>query len=144
MNSKNDDNTQPAPQPTRSRGVFYLGIQDIININTEVTQGEPHIRDVHLLFSALRRPAMVLFGQPQFPGLFDKAAALMESLAYHHLFADGNKRTAVQAVTVFLERNGCTFLYDPITDYEFVLEVAQGKHDTAAIAAWLQERTQHG
>ncbi|MDX1990897.1 MAG: type II toxin-antitoxin system death-on-curing family toxin [bacterium] len=152
MNSKNGEDGNTEPESTgsttnkngkknrREKGFYYLGLQDIININNEVTGGQPHIRDVHLLYSALRRPAMVLFGQPQFPTLYDKAAALMESLAYHHLFGDGNKRTAVQAVTLFFERNGYCFDYDPERDYEYVLEVAQGQHDAEQIAAWLQAR----
>ncbi len=44
--------------------------------------------------SAAKRPALVLFGETQFPTLLDKAASVLHSLAYHHLFADGNKRTA--------------------------------------------------
>lgn len=148
MNSKNGDDSQadspaaepPRPKTRKNQSVYYLGLQDIVNINNEVTGGDPRIRDVHLLYSALRRPAMVLFGQPQFPTVFDKAAALMESLAYHHLFADGNKRTAVLAVALFLERNNYTFTYDAERDYAYILEIAQGQHDTEAIAHWLEER----
>ncbi len=136
MNSTNSDD-----DPIESyEGAYYLGVQDIIKINDEITGGDPRIRDVHLLYSALRRPGIILFGQPQFPTLLDKAAALMESLAYHHLFADGNKRTAVQAVALFLERNGQRFDYDVAKDAEFVLQIAQGEHDTDQIAAWLAAR----
>lgn len=114
--------------------------RDLININDEITHGDPRIRDIHLLNSAVRRPYIVLFGQPQFPTLIDKAAALLHSLAYHHLFVDGNKRTAVRAVSVFLARNGLRWEYDASRDAGFVLEVAQGLHDPEAISAWLAER----
>jgi len=123
-----------------ARPVRYLTAEDLLNLNHAITN-DPMVRDIHLLHSAVRRPMLLLFGEPQFPTLADKAAALMESLAYHHLFVDGNKRTAVQAVAHFLARNGQHFAYDPARDAGFVLAVARGEHDTAAIAAWIAERT---
>lgn len=114
--------------------------RDLININDLVTNGDPRIRDIHLLESAIRRPYITLFGEPQFPTLIDKAAALMHSLAYHHLFVDGNKRTAIRSVSLFLERNGWRWDYEPERDAPFVLAIAQGKHDPEAISAWLAER----
>src|SRR5690606_21083636 len=90
--------------------------------------------DLQLLNSAARRPALVLFGEPQFPTLVDKAAALLHSLAYHHLFVDGNKRTALRAVALFLMINGHRLTWDAATEAAFVLEVAQGKYDVAQIA----------
>jgi death on curing protein len=119
------------------KSVRYLTVSDLYNINSEVTDGNTWVRDMHLLGSAARRPAISLFGQEQFPTVFDKAAALMHSLAYHHLFVDGNKRTAVRAVTIFLEMNGYEVTWDYDTQYPFVLEVAQGKHDVPEIAEWL-------
>ncbi len=50
---------------------------------------------------------------------------------------DGNKRTAVRAVTVFLEQNGWELIWDNQTQHAFVLEVAQGKYDVPQIAEWL-------
>lgn len=111
--------------------------RDLININDAVTGGHPHIRDIHLLNSAVKRPYIVVFGQPQFPSLVDKAAALLHSLAYHHLFGDGNKRTAVRAVALFFERNGWEWTYDSDRDAAYILEIARGEHEPDAIAEWL-------
>ncbi len=122
---------------TNDKPVRYLSVSDLYNINYDVTDGDTWVRDVHLLDSAARRPTLALFGQPQFPTLADKAAALLHSLAYHHLFMDGNKRTAVRAVTVFLEQNGWELIWDNQTQHAFVLEVAQGKYDVPQIAEWL-------
>ncbi len=124
---------------TGARPVSYLTAEDLINLNAAITN-DPMIRDLHLLHSAVRRPKIVLFGEAQFPTLADKAAALLESLAYHHLFVDGNKRTAVQAVELFLARNGVCFAYDAAHDAGFVLAVARGEHDIPAMAAWIGER----
>lgn len=124
-------------------GVRYLTTEDLLNLNHAITGGAM-VRDLQLLYSAVNRPRLLLFGEPQFPTLVSKAAALMESLAYHHLFVDGNKRTAVQAVGLFLERNGLRFSYDAARDGNFVLAVARGERDLEAIAAWIEERAAHG
>jgi death-on-curing protein len=124
--------------------IVYLTTNDIYNINAAVTGDLPFVRDRHLLHSAAHRPMLRLFGQEQFPTLLDKAAALLESLAYHHLFADGNKRTAIQAVTLFLEQNGIQPRWDAVTEYAFVLSVAKGEQTTQSIAAWLAEHTHKG
>jgi len=121
--------------------IHYLDRGDLINLNDSVT-GDVMIRDLHLLDSAVARPRIRVFGHAQFPTLVDKAAALLHSLAYHHLFVDGNKRTAVLAVRLFAARNGHRFIYDvrDPADVGFILEVAQGRHDPGAIAIWLSSR----
>lgn len=121
------------------RAVHYLTASDVVAINEAITGGAG-IRELRLLDSALRRPALVLFGEAQFPSLVEKAAAYMHSLAYHHLFYDGNKRTAVRAVELFLSRNGMRLIYTPAADDAYVLEIAQGVHDVERIAAWLADR----
>lgn len=129
MNSTNDRPAAP---------IYYLSASEVVEINDRVTDGNAAIRDLHLLDSALLRPALVLFGEAQFPDLIDKAAALLESFAYHHLFYDGNKRTAVEAVTLFLARNGLRFDYEAGRDAAFILEVAKGATDLAMVGEWLR------
>lgn len=121
--------------------VHYLTASDLYNINDSVMQGHTFVRDTHLLRSAASRPSLCLFGQEQFPTLLDKAAALLHSLAYHHLFADGNKRTAVLAVTHFLRANGLEAAWPEQEAADFVLAVARGNHDIPNIAGWLARHT---
>ncbi|MFQ3647420.1 MAG: type II toxin-antitoxin system death-on-curing family toxin [Anaerolineae bacterium] len=118
--------------------IIYLTADDLYNINAQVTQALPYVRDRHLLLSAVNRPKLSFYGQSQFPTLHDKAAALLESLAYHHLFADGNKRTALLAVTRFLEVNGWQPTWSAQAEYDYILQVAQGKQTLEQIAAWLR------
>jgi death on curing protein len=118
--------------------IFYLSASDLYNLNDEVTGGHTHVRDVHLLNSAAKRPALTVFGEAQFPTIIDKAAALLHSLAYHHLFADGNKRTALRGVTLFLRANGYELTWDDQTEYDFILEIAQGKYDAEQVAERLK------
>jgi death on curing protein len=113
---------------------------DLMDINEEVTGGESYVRDIHLLNSAVRRPYITLFGEHQFPTVIDKAGALLHSLAYHHLFADGNKRTAVRGAQLFLARNGLSWTYDPARDEAFILAIARGQVEVEAVGEWLRER----
>jgi death on curing protein len=131
MNSQNASDNLPS--------VHYLTVSDLYNINFTVTGGDTFVRDIHLLESAAKRPSLVLFGQPQFPTIIDKAAALMHSLAYHHLFVDGNKRTAVRATAYFLERNGYTPNWDKEEAEAFALAIAQHKRELEDIVVWLRE-----
>lgn len=121
--------------------VRYLSPADLYAINEEVIGERPMVRDRHLLRSAANRPQTMLFGEMMYPSLLDKAAALLHSLAYHHLFHDGNKRTAQRATVLFLRENGLEPAWDEDEAYQFILEVAQNQHDVPEIAAWLAEHT---
>ena len=122
--------------------IRYLTAAEVYSINEEVVEERPFVRDRHLLRSALIRPRTKVFGEEAYPSLFDKAAALLHSLAYHHLFGDGNKRTATRATVRFLEANGYhpTWTADEI--YNFVLDVAKGGMEVETIATWLIQHTQ--
>ena len=120
-----------------AKPVRYLTVSDLYNLNFTVTGGDTFVRDIHLLESAAKRPALVVFGQAQFPTLIDKAAALMHSLAAHHLFVDGNKRTAMRAAQYFLELNGCSVVWDENEVQQYLLEVAQSQHPVEEVADWL-------
>ena len=137
MNSPSDDE----PRTEQAQSVVYLTVNDLYNINEQVVRGIPFVRDYNLLASEAKRPRISLFGQPQFPTLLDKAAALMHSLAYRHLFADGNKRTAARATRLFLEHNGIQPTWSETELADYLLQVAQGQFDTDAIAEWLANHT---
>jgi death on curing protein len=122
--------------------VRYLSAADIYVINEEIIGHRPIVRDRHLLRSAADRPSIRIFGEEQFPTIIDKAATLLHSVAYHHLFSDGNKRTAQGAVILFLEANGYQITWQPHDAMEFILEIAQGKHKVEAVSQWLATHTQ--
>lgn len=60
------------------------------------------MRDIGLLQSAIARPQATFEGRDLYGDIFAKAAALMHSLVQNHPFLDGNKRTAIGAVVIFL------------------------------------------
>lgn len=72
--------------------------------------GPEGYRDHGMVASAVTRPFQTAFSQELFPTVYDKAAALFHSLIATHPFDNGNKRTAVIALDLFLTANGL-FLY---------------------------------
>lgn len=115
----------------------YLNLPELLSLAQRL--GAADVRDYGLLESALARPQASVFGQDAYPDVWQKAAALMESLARNHGLVDGNKRIAWYATWVFLHLNGHPL--DPRFDVDeaerFVLAVCQGALDMPKIAEQL-------
>jgi death-on-curing protein len=123
------------------QNINYLSPAEIYEIAEQALGRKPDVRDRHLLRAAAARPMLGAFGQAAYPTVIDKAAALLHSLAAHHLFFDGNKRTATHATVRFLDENGLQPAWDEREIYQFVLEVAQNQHSVESVAAWLTDHT---
>ena len=102
----------------------------------------PFLREHQILQSVVARPYIVVFGEEQFPTLIDKAAATMHALAAYHVFADGNKRTAVLATRLFLEANDIRPTWTDEEVREFVLGIAKDEIDLEGVRSWLYDHTE--
>lgn len=122
----------------------YLTLVELVNLAERL--GTPDIRDYGLLESALARPQASVFGQDAYPELWQKAAALMESIARNHALIDGNKRLAWYATWVFLHINGHPLdaNFDVDEAERFVLDVCQGALELTEIAEQLTKFTARG
>ena len=118
-------------------GVRYLGLDDLYDVIRFATGGEPVVRDVGLLQSALHRPMAGAFGEEAYPTIARKAAALLESLARNHGLVDGNKRSAWIATWLFLRLNGLRL---PPADgaYDLVIGIAEGRIELDEISTSLE------
>jgi death on curing protein len=119
--------------------IDYLTVDDLVEVARRVVDGELRIRDAGLLASAAARPRTTVFGQDAYPGIWEKAAALMESLGRNHALVDGNKRLAWNAVWLFLGLNGQP-LREPLDEdsaEQFVINVVTGKLEIPQIASGL-------
>src|SRR6185312_11978530 len=88
-------------------------LEDILNLHKYSIQkygGSEGLRDSGLLESAIARPFQTFDGEDLYPSVFEKAAALGESLIINHPFIDGNKRTGTVAMAALLEDEGLFFL----------------------------------
>ncbi|MFJ3661228.1 type II toxin-antitoxin system death-on-curing family toxin [Streptomyces sp. NPDC090119] len=120
---------------------IYLSAEDVLSIaGHAVDDQDVVVRDVGLLESAVHRPSASMFGQEAYTDLFDKAAALLQSLAINHPFIDGNKRTAWVSCMVFLAMNGQQLRADIDAGERLVIAVATGSMDEIkAIAKALRD-----
>lgn len=124
--------------------MLYLSFGAVLYVHEQLIEsfgGSPGIRDEGALKSALARPRSTFGGQPLYPTLLEKTAALLESLSLHHPFVDGNKRVAYTAAGLFLELNGWQLEAEPDDAVSFMLEVAGGKRSKEEIRIWLEQHS---
>lgn len=81
-------------------------------------------RNRALLESAAGRPFQTALGTEIHKGLFAKGAALFHSLITNHPFGDGNKRTAVLSLELFLIANGQLLLTSQSDMYNLAISTA--------------------
>lgn len=67
--------------------------------------GEPSVRDMGLLESAIAQPRAAFGGEFLHEDLAAMAAAYLFHVVSNHAFVDGNKRTGALAAYVFLKMN---------------------------------------
>lgn len=125
---------------------IYLKTKDVALIHFMIMKkygdGEhAGIKDQSMLESAVHRPQQSAFGDDAYLRLVDKAAALFESLARNQYFYNGNKRSALASVDIFLKKNGCKLIPNDDDIEEFTVTVAQGKVELNEIALWLETNT---
>jgi death-on-curing protein len=96
------------------------------------------MRDEGAFLSALERPRnLYAYGQPE-PDLYALAASYGFGLARNHPFADGNKRTALIAIRLFLGLNGAAFNASSEEKYRVIVDLAAGNLLEDELAAWLR------
>ena len=108
--------------------MIHLDLDDLLHV-AERTLGDVQVRDIGLLESALARPRSTAFGEPAYPSIHGKAAALLHSLARNHALIDGNKRLALAGTIAFLGLNGFRLTMSNDEAYDLVIAVAGGRLD---------------
>jgi death-on-curing protein len=89
--------------------------------------GDPGVRDLGLLESAVAQPRAAFGGQYLHDGIPAMAAAYLFHIVSNHPSIDGNKRTGALASYVFLQINGLDFDADENTFTDVTLAVARGE-----------------
>lgn len=103
----------------------------------EETGGSVGIKDEGLLDSALKNAFQTYDGKDLYPSKEEKAASLGYSLISNHAFVDGNKRTGMHIMILFLELNG---IHLNISDDDIVkagLGVADGSMKYNELLNWI-------
>lgn len=141
--------------------VSYLTGDDILSIHDEVVKifaesGDPVVpsgpKHLNLVYSAATRPQTSLFDVDKYTTINQKAAALFHSLITNHAFHNGNKRTALVSLLVFLHSNDHRILIEDDSLFDFVIAVADNQIEKqtesghpdeviAEITKWLSKYT---
>ncbi|QMV42653.1 type II toxin-antitoxin system death-on-curing family toxin [Cohnella cholangitidis] len=100
------------------------------------------VKDHGLLESAVHRPQHSLFGEDAYSSLFDKAAALLESLVKNYCFHNGNKRTAYLVTKSFLLLNGYHLRMERMYAVEFIVDIALSVHSLETISLNLKTHSE--
>lgn len=106
------------------------------------------VRSENLLASAVMRPSTGIGETRKYPTVEMAAAALFHAMVHDHPFHNGNKRTALVSMLVFLDENGMLLTCDEDDLFRIVLQVAQhaivsaprselADSEVLALASWI-------
>ena len=120
----------------------WLDIDIVLDFHAEqlaLFGGADGMRDRGLLESALARPInKFAYGET---GIAALAAAYGFGIARNHPFIDGNKRTALASMIVFLGLNGIDLDATPEAATAVMLSLAAGEITEDVLASWLADHT---
>ncbi len=144
----------------RRGGILYLDAQEIEGIHNLLVEDfrrgrdpiePPGVRDETLLGAASFRPHTSIGEELKYPSVAMAGAALFHALVHDHAFHNGNKRTALVSLLVFLDKNGYVLPVEQDVLYDYVLQLARHEllrakdsdpkdpdQEVLEVARWLQ------
>ena len=125
----------------------YLTEDEIIEINRRVIalagEGLTGVLDSNGLNSIIEAPKQVFFGHEAYPTIWLKAAYYLQKITKKHIFADGNKRTALEAAKVFLMLNDVNVAFKGIEAGQMVLDITNSPDSDEVMLKIAQYLKQH-
>ena len=118
--------------------------QDIYELHTQLEKAfilSSGVRDENLLASAVNTPFQTFMGNDLYPSIYDKAAQLCYGIVKNHPFTDGNKRTALHSMYVYLIINGFDVKATQQEVENLIINVAAGNMTNVELAQWLRDNT---
>ena len=122
--------------------IYYLEIDEVLFIHEIMISlygGRGDIHDFTMLHPAIERPKATFGGKDLYPTIFEKAAALIQSLILNHPFDDGNKRTAVTSTARFFYINGYQLKLPLKKSIQFTLNIDSHKLSFEEIVSWFKK-----
>lgn len=120
----------------------WLDVDMVLDFHAEqlaLFGGPEGVRDLGLLESALARPQnKFAYGERNLAAL---AAAYGFGIARNHPFIDGNKRTALASVIVFLGLNRIELDASQASATAMILGLAAGEMSEEVLARWIADNT---
>ena len=104
---------------------------------TAETGGDPNVRDLDLLESALESAFATFDGKELYPTKQEKGARIGYALISNHAFVDGNKRIGMYVLLTFLETNGIKIRPTNDEVARVGLAVAAGEMNYDELLEWI-------
>ena len=121
---------------------LFLTLDDVLQFHAdqiELAGGDDAILDIGKIESAIAQPRMTWQGKYLHEDLAAMAGAYLFHIVQNHGFADGNKRTGMNAAIVFLELNGYGLDWPVDETEQLVLGVAKGELEKPKIADFIRK-----
>lgn len=120
----------------------YLTEKDIITLNVYVISNyspkeQQGVKDPNALNMLVNMPKQYVFGKEIYETLELKAASLVYNLVQKHVFFNGNKRTALISLGVFLNMNGYQLTVSNIEAADYMVEIATEDLQESDIEKWI-------
>ena len=128
-----------------SQAPRFLTVDEVLRLHAiaiEDQGGDPSLRDLSLLESAVATPAQQFAGEFLHKDITSMAAAYAFHICMNHPFIDGNKRAGTAAMIAFLSDNGWSFNATADEAVPMILEMAAGKVDKTAFTEWAMKHMQ--
>lgn len=122
-----------------------ISVEQALKIHTiaiEKFGGANGVRDRGALESALARPFQTFGGEDLYPNIFEKAAAIGESLIMNHPFIDGNKRSGYLLMEALLRYGGYNIIASDEDLYNFVISISTSSISFEEIVEWVKNNTE--
>ena len=128
---------------------LFLTLDDVLQFHAdqiELAGGDAAILDLEKIESAIAQPKMTWRGKYLHKDVAAMAAAYLFHIVQNHGFADGNKRTGMNAAIVFLELNGYGLDWPLDETEQMVLGVAKGELEKDGVTSFIRKLIdeQHG
>jgi death-on-curing protein len=120
--------------------MIRLSAIDVLSLHEmmhRATGGASGIRDIGTLESALYHAYASFEGKDLYPTVEEKAARQVYGIIRNHPFLDGNKRTGLFVMLVFLELNDIKLKFSRSELVKLGIGIAEGKADSQYIKKWI-------
>jgi len=109
------------------------------DIMCKATGGSSELRDIGVLELALYHAYASFEGKDFYSTIEEKAARKAYGIIRDHPFLDGNKRTGLFVMLVFLELKGIKLYFSQPELVELGVGIAEGETDSEHITKWIIE-----
>ena len=87
-------------------------------------------------------PQASMFGEDIYSSIVEKAAAICLAVVRAHPFSDGNKRVALVALDLFLQRNGRRLTASNDAAYAVIMTLARGEMGREELTTWIEQHSE--